>query len=335
MTQPSAPTNARRGPRWGRRIAVLLVVLAIVASIAYLIVGMVVYDKLSEIETGCDHTYAANTPAGFTVPGVDTTAFAMPEYETVDLPSRDVNVDIKAWYVPAPTGASDSPAVVLVHGHGPCRREGKMLLAAGMLHKAGIAVLLIDLRNHGDSTVVNGRYAAGTREYRDVLGGWDWLVTQGHPAARTGVFGMSLGAATALIATGEEPRVAAVWEDSSYADTDEAIQAELTRNGYPTFIRLGGYLMAKLLSGDDLIGLSPLGAIAKLDGRPIAITHGDADTRLSVHYADELVNAIRANGGSIVPWIVPGADHTDAIVLDTAEYEDRLDSFFEGAMGGS
>ena len=63
-----------------------------------------------------------------------------------------------------------------------------MLLAAGMLHKAGMAVLLIDLRNHGDSTVVNGRYAAGTREYRDVLGGWDWLVAQGHPAARTGVF---------------------------------------------------------------------------------------------------------------------------------------------------
>ena len=143
---------------------------------------------------------------------------------------------------------------------------------------------------------------------------------------------MSLGAATALIATGEEPRVAAVWEDSSYADTDDAIQAELTRNGYPTFIRYGGYLMAKVMSGDDLIGLSPLGAMAKLHGRPIAITHGDADRRLSVRYAEELAAAIRASGGSIQPWIVPGADHTDAIVRATGEYERRLDAFFENAL---
>jgi uncharacterized protein len=334
MTQASASTTARRGGRWRRRFAVLLLVLAILAVVAYLLVGVLVYDQLSEIESGCA-AYAANTPAAFSVDGVATVPYAMPEYETVDLPSRDAGVDIKAWYVPASSGAVDAPAVVLVHGHASCRREGKMLLAAGMLHRAGIAVLLIDMRNHGDSTVVNGRYAAGTREYRDVLGGWDWLVAHGHPAARTGVFGMSLGAATALIATGEEPRVAAVWEDSSYADTDEAIQAELTRNGFPTFIRFGGYLMAKLISGDDLIGLSPVGAMAKLRGRPIAITHGDADTRLSVAYAAELAAAFRANGGSVVPWIVPGADHTDAIVLDTAEYERRLDAFFTGALTGS
>ena len=32
MTQPSAPTTARRGPRWGRRIALLVVVLAMAAG---------------------------------------------------------------------------------------------------------------------------------------------------------------------------------------------------------------------------------------------------------------------------------------------------------------
>jgi dipeptidyl aminopeptidase/acylaminoacyl peptidase len=189
------------------------------------------------------------------------------------------------------------------------------------------------MRNHGESSVVNGRYAAGTREYRDVLGGWDWLVAHGHPAARTGAFGMSLGAATALIATGEEPRVAAVWEDSSYADTDEAIQAELTRYRYPTWLRYGGYLMAMVVSGDDLLGLSPIEAVRKLDGRPIAIIHGTADRRLSVAYASELADAVRADGGRVDPWIVEGADHVDSIVRETAEYERRLDAFFEVALG--
>ena len=144
-----------------------------------------------------------------------------------------------------------------------------MLLAAGMLHRAGIAALLVDLRNHGDSTVVNGRFAGGTREFSDALAGWDWLVNaRGFTRDRVGLFGQSLGAATALIATGEEPRVGAVWADSTTAIWI-AIQAELTRNGYPTFVRYGGYAMAWLRSGDDLLSLSPLGAVAKLDGRPI------------------------------------------------------------------
>ena len=210
-----------------------------------------------------------------------------------------------------------------------------MLLAAGMLHKAGIAALLIDMRNHGDSTVVNGRYAGGTREYADALGGWDWLVAHGHPATRTGEFGMSLGAATALIATGEEPRVAAVWEDSSYADVDEAVAAELTRHQYPTWLRYGGYLVAQVVSGDDLLARSPVEEVAKLHGRPIAITHGSADERLSVTYASELADAVRASGGSVNPWIVDGAKHTQAIAVHPAEYERRLDAFFEAALSGT
>jgi uncharacterized protein len=336
MTQPSAPTTARRTGRWGRRIALLVVVLAILAIVAYLLVGLLVYDQLSAIEPGCNQEHAANTPASFQADKddhEDTTPYLMPEYETVTLPSRDPGVQIAAWYVPAGPPA-ETPAVVLVHGHGSCRREGRILLAAGMLHKAGIAALLIDMRNHGDSTVVNGRYAGGTREYADALGGWDWLVARGHPATRTGEFGMSLGAATALIATGEEPRVAAVWEDSSYADVDEAVAAELTRHQYPTWLRYGGYLVAQIVSGDDLLARSPVDEVARLRGRPIAITHGSADERLSVLYASELADAVRASGGTIDPWVVDGAKHTQAIALHPAEYEKRLDAFFERALRG-
>jgi glyoxylase-like metal-dependent hydrolase (beta-lactamase superfamily II) len=72
----------------------------------------------------------------------------------------------------------------------------------------------------------------------------------------------------------------------------------------------------------------------ELDGRPIFITHGTADSRLSVQYAADLAAAYRANGGTVDPWIVPGADHTQAIALQPAEYERRLDAFFESTIGG-
>ncbi len=259
----------------------------------------------------------------------------MPDYETVTFPSRDPAITISAWYVPA-AGVPAGPAVVVVHGHQSCKREDAILLAAGMLHKDGVSVLLIDLRNHGDSTVPNGRFAGGTNEYRDVLAGYDWLVnTRGFAPNRVGLLGMSLGAATVLIATGEEPKVAAVWSDSSYADIDVAIAGELERNQRPTWLRYGGYLMARIRSGDDLVSLSPLGAMAKLDGRPIFLVHGTADTRVKPAWAGELAAAVRADGGTVDPWMVEGSEHTQSILDQPAEYERRLDAFFKAALAGN
>jgi uncharacterized protein len=330
-------SQIRPARSWPRRRTIVLVgvVCLAVALGAYLYASSVVYDAISVTVADCGGRFQANTPAAFTSPGLDTTPYLMPQYEDVRFASRDPGIEISAWDVPAETLAP-GPAVVLIHGHDSCKRDGQLLLAAGMLHRAGIAALLVDLRNHGDSTVVNGRFAGGTREYRDALAGWDWLVNaRGFRPDRVGLYGQSLGAATALIATGEEPRVAAVWADSSYGDLDLAIQAELTRNRYPTFVRYGGYAMAWLRSGDDLLSLSPLGAVAKLDGRPIFITHGTADTRISSAYAADLAAVVRAHGGSVDPWMVEGAEHTQAIVLQPAEYDRRLLTFFQGALAGS
>ncbi|MEP6638776.1 MAG: alpha/beta fold hydrolase [Chloroflexota bacterium] len=307
-------------------------ILLIVLVGAYGYASVMAYDAVSVTAAKCDGRFAENTPAAFDTSPVDASAYLMPEFEDETIPSRDPGIALSAWFVPADDG-NRGPAVIVVHGHNSCKREGRILLAAGMLHRHGVAVLLIDIRNHGDSSVPNGRFAGGTREYRDVLGAWDWLVAvQGFAPDHIGLYGQSLGAATVLIATGEEPRIAATWEDSSYADLDVAVQAELSRRNLPTLLRFGGYLVARL-HGDDPTSLSPLGAIAKLHGRPIFITHGDADERLSVGYASDLAAAVRANGGTVEPWIVAGARHVEAILLRPAEYERRLDAFFDGALG--
>ncbi len=152
----------------------------------------------------------------------------MPDYQDVSFPSRTAvgvpSATIRGWWVPGPK--ADSPAVILVHGRDACRRDWNVLLPAGMLHRAGFATLLIDLRNHGDSDLTTGptrgRYYGGTVEYLDVLGAWDWLVgDRGVEPSRIGLLGTSLGAGSVMLAAAHEPRVAAVWEDSSYADIQE------------------------------------------------------------------------------------------------------------------
>lgn len=312
-----------------RRIAIAVMLASAVLVTGYGAASAVVWDKLTKVPDDCLRKWGANSPTSFAVPSpqiLDTRPWAMPEPETVTLPSRDASIDVAGWWLPA--AATDAPAVIVVHGFTACRRDHAVLLPAGMLYRHGFSVLLIDLRDHGDSTIEDGRFAGGTDEYRDVLGAWDWLRTEkGLSAEKIGLVGISLGAATVLLAAGEEPRVAAVWEDSSYADLDSAIQAELAREGYPGFLSSGGILAAQLISGDDLVSYSPLDAVRKLDGRPLFITHGESDTRLSVQYARDLEAAVRSEGGSVETWLVPDAEHTEAMITHAEAYERRLVDF--------
>jgi fermentation-respiration switch protein FrsA (DUF1100 family) len=321
-----------------RRRTLLLTTLIAVPLLAYGAGSAVVWDKLTSVPTQCGGRWIENTPQAFEAPpeyGLDTTPWLMPAPEEVRIPSRDPGIEIAGWWLPATTAESTTPAptVIVVHGFSACRHDHAVLLPAGMLHKQGFSVLLIDLRDHGDSTREDGRFAGGTDEYRDVLGAWDWVQTaHGGSPSSIGLVGVSLGAATVLLATGAEPGVAAVWEDSSYADLGTAIDAELRRNGYPTFLAFGGVTVARIVSGDDLVSYSPLDAVGKLDGRPLSITHGTADTRLSVEYGHRLEAAARAAGAPVESWYIDGAEHVEAMLTHTDEYEQRLVGFFETTL---
>jgi fermentation-respiration switch protein FrsA (DUF1100 family) len=201
-----------------------------------------------------------------------------------------------------------------------------------MLHRLGYGVLMLDLRDHGESTVEDGRYAGGTEEYRDVQGAVDWLVSEGIEPGRIGLLGTSMGAATAIIAAGQDDRVAAVWEDSSYADVETRIAEELDQRGYPRLLAPAATIVARLVSGDDFTSHTVLGEVANLRGRHLFITHGAADNATYVSHAYEIDEAARAAGALTDLWIVPAAAHTEAMFLDPAEYERRLGSFFRGAF---
>lgn len=324
-------SHLRRHPRLAIAGAVA-VVLILLAGAGYMVGGYIVFDRSTRVEAHCGGRFTGNTPASFTSDQLDTTPYLMPSYEEVSFPSRgDSGVTISAWWVPG--SSADAPAVIEVHGLGSCKRSPTVLLPAGMLHRHGYAVLLIDLRNEGDSTVTNGRFAGGVTEYKDALGAWDWVRSaKGVPASHIGLAGMSMGAASALIAIGQEPGVAAVWEDSSFSDIDVAISDEVARNGYPTFLAPAAILVGRL-EGVDITSMGPLDAMAKLNGRPIAIIHGTADTRMPIKHAYALIQAVKDHGGNPFVWLVDGVDHTQAVYKQPAEYERRLAEFLGPAIG--
>jgi dipeptidyl aminopeptidase/acylaminoacyl peptidase len=315
--------------------ALLVVALATfgLAVAAYLVAGYVVYDNVSRTghPTVCRTSDVTPNHLVFKTDGVttDLSRLDTTDYTDVRFASRTAGIQIAAWYMP---GAPGAPGVVVTHGLGACRHDPGALVPAAMLHADGFGVLAIDLRDHGDSTIEDGRYAGGIEERADVLGARDWLIAQGTPPGRIGAFGTSMGAGAVLIAEAVEPDFAAVWEDSSYADTQTRIAEELDERSFPSWLAPVGPLMARLVAGDDLSSWSPLTAVEAFRDTSLFISHGADDRSTYVHHAQQLYDAAKVAGIDVEMWIMPGAGHTDAYWLVPDEYEQRLDEFFERTL---
>ncbi len=331
--------RARR--RW---IAAGLGVILSLGVLAYAGVSHDGYNQLAAVTADCGGRFPDDTPAAFgtegidpafTAGGFDTRPYAMPGYEEVDFPSRDARnprLTVRASWVPAEEAVS--PAVIVIHGRNSCRHDPVVLLPAGMLARHGFSVLMMDLRDHGNSDTEDGRSAWGSEEYLDILGAWDWLQSaQGLEASQIGLLGELLGASSAIIAMGEEQAIAATWADSGFADLEVLFDERIAREGFPTWLRPGVIAWARIIAQDDLLAHRPLDEIGRIGARPLAIVHGLADLDLDVHHAEDLAAAHAAFVPGYEPWLVPRALHLQAAFAAPDEYERRIVEFFRAGLG--
>src|SRR5688572_17424674 len=191
------------------KMLMIVAVLVVLVGVAYLVFGYIVYTRLANVRGSCD-MHLGNRPSHFINitgwPERDFSPFFIPTYEEVRFPSRQAELQISGWY--AETDAR-APVIIVVDGLGGCKYAQATLVPAGILWHDGFNVLMIDLRNTGDSDSDNGYSSIGNKEYEDVLGAWDWLVQEkGFAPGRIGILGNSLGAAAVLFAFQHEPRIA-------------------------------------------------------------------------------------------------------------------------------
>jgi fermentation-respiration switch protein FrsA (DUF1100 family) len=312
-------------------LAATLIVLSVGV---YFGLGYVIYDKLANIEGSCDE-HQANRPDNFALherwpADFDVTPYFMSPYEPVKFPSRDAGIEVAGWWIPKDPTA---PVVILVDGLGGCKNSIAVLTPAGMLWRNGFNVLMIDLRDTGDSTYEDGRSAIGNEEYRDVLGAWDWLVqTKGFAPQRIGLFANSLGGATANYAFSAEPRLAALFLQSTFGNLQQVLAGELQRAGYPAFLAPGAILMGRVVSGDNLVAQNPLDAIRKAGGRPVYIVHTRADTRIAIAQSEQLAAAARAAGVKVTTWFPERGEHVQTPAVYPQEFEQRMMEFFRQSL---
>lgn len=314
-------------------MAAVLAGVATLAALVYLTFGVVFYLRLADVRGSCD-PHSANRPDRIVFndnwPPLDLARYAMPHYEAVRFPSRQPGINLAGWWVPGEPGA---PAVILVHGLNGCKNAIDVLVPAGMLWRNGFSVLMIDLRNIGESDYVDGRTTAGNAEYQDVLGAWDWLVNeQGLSPGQIGIFGESLGGATSLFAFAAEPRIAALFLESTYADLEQMIGEDLKNQGFPAALASSAILMGRMLSGRNLLAHDPVEVIKHVGKRPVYVVHSREDERVPVDQAQELVAAARAAGDNVTAWFTGRGAHVQTPAAYPEEFEQRLAGFFSEAL---
>ncbi|MDY7075852.1 MAG: alpha/beta fold hydrolase [Chloroflexota bacterium] len=312
----------------------------LLCTAAYLGIGAYGYLRFTQVDNSRCQRASTNTPTDFrsfssSRSDFDTSPYLMRSYEEVIIESRDDKVELSGWFIPTTetTDISNTPTIVVIAGLHGCKKHYRSLTIAGMLNRNGFNVLMVDLRNHGDSAKDNGMHAAGTKEYKDILGAWDWLVQEkGIAKEKIGVFGSSLGGRTTIIAMAKEPEIAAGLTVGSAGGFEERARFELERNGIPTFLLAGGLFMGELLTGDDVAAIDAEEVAREIGERPFFIMHGDSDTRVDITLAYHLEATIKEGGGDPEFWVMPGVEHSLDVYEIPEEFERRIVDFFARAL---
>lgn len=241
--------------------------------------------------------------------------------QTWRLRSHD-GLQLVAAYIPAPKPTGKT--VVLAHGYtSQGRHMGRF---ARFYHEQlGFNVLLPDARGHGQSE-------------GDYIGfGWhdrlDYLLWIGEIIAKVGddaqivLHGLSMGAATVLMVSGEElpPQVKAVIADCGYTSVYAQLAYQLKRMfRLPTFPLLETTsLVTKLKAGYTFQEASALEQVKK-SRVPVLFIHGSSDRFVPTEMVWQLYNACLGEKEILV---VEGAGHGTSYETAPQDYEDKVQSF--------
>lgn len=223
---------------------------------------------------------------------------------------------IAGWLTAGRPGAG---AVLLLHGLRADRRQ--MLARATALQRIGPATLLIDLPAHGESS--GARIGFGHHEAAGVVAALHFL-QRTLPGEKTGVIGVSLGAAAFVLAP-DTPPVAAVVLESMYPDIEDALANRLHLHAGAPGAWFAPLLLAQLpwRLGVDAGQLRPIDRLATLQA-PLLVVAGAADRHTTPAAARRLA-AAAAPPATL--WLVNGAAHQDLHAFDAPAYESRVFGF--------
>lgn len=224
----------------------------------------------------------------------------------------------------------NAPFEIMFHGYKSAAEKdfsGGVKIALN----GGFNVLLVDQRAHGKS---GGKALSfGVNERFDCLTWINYVLARFGADKKIFLYGMSMGAATVLMATelNLPENVIGVVTDCGYTSPAEIIKKVLNDRKFPIFptynlIRLGG----KLFGGFDIESASAKNALKNCK-IPVLFIHGGDDRFVPCDMGRENFNACAAQNKRLL--IIDGAGHGISYFLDKTAYMKAISDFLSDVLG--
>ena len=220
--------------------------------------------------------------------------------------------------------APGAPLEIMFHGY---RGNAERDLPGGVQRcfACGRSALVVDQRCAGRS---EGRTITfGIKECRDCLSWVDFTLEQLGTDVKIILTGISMGAATVLMAGGEKlpENVIGILADCGYSSPKAIIQTVIRRMGLPPrlsypFVKLA----ARIFGGFDLEETSPVEAVKRCTV-PVIFFHGQEDDFVPCDMSREIYEACASRKRLVT---VPGAGHGLSFPVDRQRYLKEVADFF-------
>lgn len=243
-------------------------------------------------------------------------------YEAVAIRSHD-GLKLRGKFY---EGRSGAPLLLFFHGYrSTAERDGSG--GFSLCREKGWNAMMADQRAHGESQ--GKTITFGARERYDVLDWVNWAVRRFGEDQEIYLVGVSMGAATVLMAAGLglPPQVKGVWADCGYSSTEGVLRHMIRRWNLPETLTFGAArLGGRIFGGFDVREITPLEAVKKAKV-PILLIHGEDDNVVPRHMAEEIREACAA---PVEIVSVPKAHHGMSFYVDNARYRSAVERLIEG-----
>ena len=227
----------------------------------------------------------------------------------IPVAGRDDRVEcLEGWWLPAEQpGAS---AILYLHGNGDNISVATYAEQALRLRNLGLSVLLFDYRGFGQS---DGVFPSEASVYQDAECAWKYLIEHlKQSAARTHIYGHSLGGAVAIELATHHPEAAGLIVESSLTSIGDMGRHSGVFRIFPL----------KHLIHQRFDSISKLAALKM----PVLFVHGTSDWTVPCRMS-RLLFAAAPEPKQLL--IIPGGHHLDCALVGGRVYLDTLLNFID------
>ena len=242
-------------------------------------------------------------------------------FESVTFSSHD-GLRLTGWLVGP---ALRKAPIVMLHGY--MDHKGSYLEQARFLFDHGFPTLLYDQRGHGESS--SAAVSLGPLEAADVGEALGMLDRRGW-GERVLVWGVSMGAATALLAAARFDRIAGVIAESSFERLDHVLADTIRLRFHVLSFPIVPLVLAaaSLLSRCNLFRVHIGDAVEALGNRPLLLVSGAEDPRMTPQHGARL---LARSSGPTEHLVIAGADHAQCWTLGKDLYRSSVLRLLEAA----